>query len=120
MAKPIVTGYQGLMNPALPVVIAISGTDSAAFNTGGMALCGIILPAAFTGTSISFLVSDAIDGTFVPLKSTTSGTLLSYTVAQGNYCAVDPKDFQGVHFLKIKSGSSEAAARTLLCSLKGF
>lgn len=119
-AKPIVSGYQGLTNPALEVVIANGATESGAIPCAGMSLVGIILPAAFTGTALTFLVSDAVAGTYVPLHSTVSGTLLSYTVAQGKYCAIDPKDFYGVQFLKIKSGSAEGAARTLICSLKGF
>lgn len=115
-----VTGYQGFFNPSQPVVIANAGQESAAIDCGGFALCGILLPASFTGTALTFEVSNTIDGTFVALKSTLSGTALSYTVAQGTYAAIDPKDFQGVRFLKIKSGSTEGADRTLICSLKGF
>ncbi len=102
------------------VAILISQTKSAVMNCGGRALCGIKLPAAFTGTALSFEMSEAADGTFVPVKSTTSGSALSYTVAQGTYCAIDPKDFQGINFLKIVSGTTEIAARSLICSLKGF
>lgn len=114
------SGYQGQFNPAQSVVIASSATDSAAISCGGLVLCGVKLPATFTGTAISFLMCDTVDGTYVAVKSTTSGTALSYTVAQGTYCAIDPRDFQGISFLKIKSGSTEGAARTLVCSLKGF
>lgn len=120
MSSTVVTGYQGNAIPFRSVVIANGQQSSGAIDCGGMALCGILFPAAFTGTALTFEVSDAIDGTFVPLKSTTSGSALSYTVAQATYGAIDPKDFQGVRFLKVKSGSSEGAARTLKLSLKGF
>lgn len=119
-SQPFVTGYQGLFNPGTSTLIASGQQESAAINCGGMALCGIFLPAAFTGTTLTFEASQAIDGTFIAVKNTTSGTSLSYTVAANTYCALDPKDFQGIHFLKIKSGSSEAADRTLILSLKGF
>lgn len=115
-----VTGYQGNFNPNQSVGIANGQQVSAAISCGGLVLCGILLPAAFTGTALTFEVCNTLGGTYVPLNSTTSGTLLTYTVAQGTYCAIDPKDFQGVQYLKIKSGSSEGAARTLICSLKGF
>ncbi len=118
--KPLISGYQGILNPGLSVVIANTAQESEAINCGGMTLVGIMLPAAFTGTALTFEVSSTLAGTYVALKSTTSGTALSYTVAQGTYCAIDPKDFHGVQFLKIKSGSAEGAARTLICSLKGF
>lgn len=114
------SGYQGQLNPALSVPIANGQQESSAIDCGGFTLCGIILPAAFTGTALTFETCDTIGGTYLPIKSTTSGSALSYTVAQGTYAAIDPKDFQGVRFLKIKSGSAEAAARTLICSLKGF
>jgi hypothetical protein len=119
-AKPFVSGYQGLSNPGVAAVIPISTALSAAIPTGGMSLVGIFLPAALTGTTISFQACDTLAGTYVDVKSSTSGTLLSYTVAAGTYCAIDPKDFHGIQFLKIKSGSTELAARTLICTLKGF
>lgn len=49
-----------------------------------------------------------------------SNALVSMTVAQNRAYAVDPKNFQGVYFLKVKSGSAEVAARTLILSLKGI
>lgn len=114
------SGYQGEFNPALSTTIANGQTKSAVISTGGLALCGIILPAAFTGTTLTFEACDTAAGTFVPVKSTTSGTALSYTVAQGTFAAIDPKDFQGIAFLKIVSGSSEGALRTLKLAMKGF
>lgn len=119
-AKPIVSGYQGSTNPSATILIANGAQESAVISCGGMSLVGIILPAAFTGTALTFLASDAVDGTYVPVRVTTSGTALSYTVAQGTYVAIDPKDFYGVQFLKIRSGSAEAAQRTLICTLKGL
>lgn len=113
------SGYQGNFNPAQSVAIASGQTASAVIACSGFVLCGIQLPAAFTGTTLTFQAS--IDGTtFQPVYSTASGTALSYTVAQGHYVAVNPQDFQGVNYLKIVSGSSEGAARTLVCALKGF
>lgn len=113
------TGYQGNFNPGQPAVIADGQTASAAISLNGFVLCGIQVPAAFTGTAVSFQAS--VDGmTYQALHSTTSGTALSYTTAQGQFCAIDPKDFHGVNFLKIVSNASEGAARTLLCALKGF
>lgn len=113
------TGYQGQL-VSVPCTIANTAQESAAIDLAGFTLCGILLPAAFTGTAITFEVSDSLAGTFVALKSTTSGTALSYTVAQGTYAALDPKDFQGVNFLKLKSGTAEGADRALTLYAKGF
>ena len=112
--------FLGYFFPSKEVTILNTQTESGAIDTVGMALCGILLPAAFTGTAITFLVSDALGGTYVPLHSTISGTLLTYTVVAGKFYAIDPKDFQGVRFLKIKSGSAEGADRTVKLALKGI
>lgn len=120
MSKPYSSGYQGSFNSDFELTIPLSTQESNAIDCKGFVLCGILFPAAFTGTALTFEVSDAIDGTFVPLKSTTSGSALSYTVAGGQYNAIDPKDFEGVQFLKVKSGSAEAAARTLKCAMRGL
>lgn len=57
-------------------------------------------------------------GGFRPLYN--SSGQVSYTVAQGRSYAIDPKDFQGIPFLKLVSGSAELAPRTIICTLKGF
>lgn len=116
----ILTGYQGYFNPAVVTTIAASGATSAAVALGGFVPVGVYLPAAFTGTTLTFTACDTSGGTYLVLKSTTSGTSLSYTVVQGTYVALDPKDFQGVNFLKIVSGSTEGSTRTLKIAVKGF
>jgi hypothetical protein len=113
------TGYQGNFNPAQAVTIAISTTTSPAVDCGGFVLCGIQLPAVLTGTAISFLAS--ADGvTYQPLFNTTTGTLLSYTVTEATFQAINPQDFQGVNYFKIVSNETEVAARTFHCALRGF
>lgn len=114
-----ITGYQGIFSPDQSTSIANGQTKSAAIPTGGKTLCGIILPAAFTGVALTFEASSAVDGTFVPVKKA-DGSSLSYTVAQGTFVAIDPKDFYGIAFLKLVSGSAEGGARTVLCALKGI
>jgi hypothetical protein len=116
----LLSGFLGILNTAVSTTIAAAGTTSAAISTGGFSLCGVKLPAAFTGTAISFTMCDTVDGTYVPVKSTTSGSALSYTVAQGTYAALDPKDFQGIAFLKIVSNATEGSLRTLVLSMKGI
>lgn len=113
----ILHGYSGQLNPAVSVIIANAGTASSAINQGGFTLVGCQFPAAFTGTTVTFTASS--DGTnFFPVYN--SAGAVSYTIAQGRYYAFNSADLQGIHYLKIVSGSSEAAARTLICSLKGI
>jgi hypothetical protein len=97
--------------------IASGQQASSVIHTKGNSLCGILMPAAFTGTALTFLAS--VDGTnFFPIYNANGA--LSYSVAQGQYVAINPQDFYGVQYLKIQSGSAEAATRSLICSLKGI
>lgn len=101
-------------------IVLASSEKTAAINLKGLTLVGIMLPATFTGTSITFEASDAVDGTFVVVKAGTGGSSLSYTVAQNTWVALDPKDFYGLNFIKIVSGGNETADRTIVLSLKGL
>ena len=107
-------------NLSATATLLASSEKTAGINLKGLTLVGIKLPATFTGTAITFEASDSIDGTYVVVKATTSGTTLSYTVAQDTWVTLDPKDFYGLNYIKIVSGSDESANRTLILSLKGL
>jgi hypothetical protein len=101
------------------VAIANGQTSTAAIPTSGLSLVGVQLPAAFTGTTLTF--TGSVDGTtYQPVYSTTSGTALSYTVAQGHYVAIDPVAFYGLAYIKLVSGSAEGGARAFSVALKGL
>lgn len=114
----MLSGYGGILNQAQSVAIANGTTTTDVIPTGGFVPVGIELPAAFTGTTVTFTVASSATGTFQPLYN--SAGAVSYTVAQGRYIAIDPKDFYGVAFFKIVSGSSEGAARAFTVALRGF
>ena len=101
------------------VVIPDGETKSAAIALNGFALVGILI-GVLTGTGFTFEVSDAEDGTFVPMSAGTSGTALDYTVAQNTYAAIDPKDFLGVNFIKLVSDAQASGDETVTIMLKGL
>jgi hypothetical protein len=94
------------------ITIANGQTASAAIDLGGNTLVGLIIPAAFTGTALTFSASDAIDGTYSVVKGS-DGASVSYTVAQGTYVVIQPAVLAGIRFLKVISGSSEGGARVI-------
>ena len=114
----LISGYKGVFNNNQVATIPISSTTSNAIGLGGQELCGIQLPATLTGTSITFTVATTLGGTYQPLYN--SAGQVSYTVAGGRFIAINPADFYGVSFFKIVSGSTEIAARTLICATKGL
>jgi hypothetical protein len=98
------------------VTIASSGTESAAVDLRGMTLCGFYLPAALTGTAVSFKAS--IDNsTFVTVEDG-FGNTVSKTVSASKAIILNPSDFAGIQYLKLVSNATEAAERTITLALR--
>jgi len=98
------------------VTIAQSGTDSSELRVGfRSSVVGIVTPAALTGTAVTFKAS--VDGaTFVPVYN--EGTQYSVNVGTSRYVALNQSVLRGIQSLKIVSGSSEAAERTIQVVMK--
>lgn len=86
-----------------PAAIANGNSQSDVINVAPLVPVGIILPAAWTAASLTFLVS--VDGTtFYPLQDM-SGEV-SVTVTAGQYVALDPAIFIGIISMKLRSGTA--------------
>jgi len=93
--------------------ISANASISSGVQTNGLLLSGIVFPAAMTGTAITFDFS--YDGTTWHDVHETDNTEVSYTISPGNVVRVDPSGwaFAAAGFLRVVSGSSEAADRTI-------
>lgn len=97
------------------VTIASGATASDGVYLVGQTLCGFCLPAAFTGTAVTFQTSP--DGvTYQTLYDSTNATI-GATVTQGRNYALNPANFAGYAYVKIVSGAAEGAARTVTLML---
>jgi hypothetical protein len=97
--------------------IANGATTSSAISVRSYSLFQLLLPAAFTGTTITFTTSGDYAGTYQALYDNT-GTAVSLTVAAGRNLDL-PSALASSAFFKIVSGSAEGAARTLSIVCKG-
>ena len=93
--------------------VSADNSNSTAAQCDGLLLSGIEFPAAMTGSNVTFDLSYD-GGTWVDVVET-DGTEVSYSVSAGNVVRVDPSGwaFASLGFLRIVSGSSEAADRTI-------
>jgi len=91
--------------------IATSGTVSSAVDFRAAAFGGIALPAAFTGTALTFQVS--ADNTTYQALNDRYGAAVSMTVAQGKSYPL-PTELAGWPWFKIVSGSTEGGNRTIV------
>lgn len=92
--------------------IPASGTTSDAITVPARkTLVGMQLPAAMTGTAMTFQQSTDGGATWVNVYN--ESTAYSITFAASRYHALNPQVFHGVSLLRIVSGSTEASSRAV-------
>lgn len=73
----------------------------------GMLLVGIVVPATFDGTKLTFQVGADPGATFYNFYKD-DGTEFQMTVAASSHVRVIPEDFAGVFYLRVRAGTSGA------------
>ena len=111
------TNYTQERLEEVTATIAISTTTSDAIDCLGKVLVGLIMPAAFTGTTLTIQVS-MDKTTFQPFYNT-SGSAVSITVGVDRHIGIVPADFAGARWFKLV-GSSQAAEREITVILRGM
>lgn len=89
-----------------------AGTTSDALHLGDSAVLGLELPATFSGTTLVIHGCSTSGGTFAALQDK-DATAYSVTVAANKRIYIDPLVTAGWPWIKLVSGSSEAAGRTV-------
>ena len=104
--------FQILTQADLTATIASIGTTSEAIDLMGCELVGLHLPSSFTGTTIKITTAPTLGGTYQNVLS--GGSDYTLAVAQGKYVPIENLAIlAGCRFIKIVSGSSEAAERVI-------
>lgn len=101
----------GVMPNEQTVIIASGQTASATIDCRKQQLVGFYTPAALTGTTWSLQSSHDGVNFFTALDE---GDTYSKPMAASRYISVKPSLTAGMQFVKIVSGSTEAAQRSLV------
>lgn len=88
-------------------VIAVGQTTSNAVQVYGTTLLAFITPSNLTASNFTFLVSDSIDGTFIPLKDMNTGIALQSQAGTSSQYATQPSDFASVGFIKFVGNTAQ-------------
>ena len=103
------------------VTITSGSTESTVFDMSNKLIAGLIFPASYEGGNVTFLGSDLVDGTFVPVYDS-NGAVVIATATASQFVALVGNTLQAVAnvpFLKIKSGSAVGADRVVKIVAKG-
>jgi hypothetical protein len=93
-------------NFTLFTAVIVSGESlSAVVDLAGLTLAGIEMPATWTAASLTFQVAASAALAAANLYDEL-GSEYTATAAQGHFIAINPADFAGIKWLRVRSGSS--------------
>lgn len=96
----------------IPATWTSTGTTSAAIHIGDSAVLGIEMPATFSGNTLAIHAASSSGGTFSAIEL--DGFTNPITgIAANDRISLDPLVTAGWPWIKLVSGSSEAAGRTV-------
>lgn len=104
--------FQARLCNDIVVEIADSATTSSVADLNGTSLVGILIPAGFNGTAITFQVSSDNETYYNYYNA--AGTLVSVTVAASRAVGFQATDFAGFRFLKVVAGTSQTGPSELI------
>lgn len=100
------------------VTIANGATTSSALDLSTNGFVGFIMPAAFTGTAVTF--TGSIDNSTFTALYNSDNSAFSITVSAARYYCLWPADFLGMRYVKIVSNATEGGARTITVITRSF
>lgn len=87
-----------------------AGAISELVKIPGVTLCGLYIPAGFSGTSVKILATYSPDNVAgIPVADSTGLADLSVPVSAGRYVALDYTKLVGVEAFQLQSSTTEAA-----------
>lgn len=98
--------YSPNLNFDKPVTIGDGETISSAVDIFGTSVVGVIVPAGFAGTEITFLAATTESGNYYAVKNS-SDSAVTLTCQADAYYVFYPSDLAGVRYLKLVAGTTQ-------------
>ena len=100
--------------------ILINDTTSDVVPLRARMVVGFIMPAAFTGTTITFTGCATVDGTFVGIRDSNNNPVSVTVVVSTGYglSGAEADAVAAFPFIRLVSGSTEVAARSITVLMK--
>ena len=111
---PVTLTRCGYTAPAAQTLVTIATDDdlTPAIDITGASFGGLLIPATVNGTSLSFTVSNAVDGTFYPLNDVDNASI-ALTITSATAAAVAlPAELFAFNFFKIVCATAQSTTDT--------
>ena len=112
MSQPSSSQWQSVTTSDNSATIAVGQTTSNAVDLQGTSLTGLNIPANFSGTQLTFQVSN--DGVNFGNYRNTSNALITITVTPGSAIGIVPSDFASWRYIKFISGTTQATTNAII------
>ncbi len=112
--------FQAIDSYDLIAVIPNGTAVSQQIDLAGNSLCGLFIPASFTGTTIKISVATASGGAAsIVQKDEVGGGDYTITVATGKYVPItNLAILAGARFITLTSSANEAASRSITLAVR--
>lgn len=112
--------FQAIDSYDLVAVISNGTSASQQIDLAGNSLCGLFIPASFTGTSIKLSVATTSGGAASVLqKDEVGGGDYTISVSTGKYVPISNLSIlAGVRFITLISSANEAAERSITLAVR--
>ncbi len=97
----------GSMFTTMTATIANGASLSSVVDLAGLALVGIEMPAAWTAANLTFQAAASASANVANFYDEMGGEFTA-SAAASRYIKIDPADFAGIKYLKVRSGTSGA------------
>ena len=98
----------------IAITIAAGQNTSNAVQVYGTTLLGFITPSNLTATSFTFLTSNSLNGTYIPLKDMKTGSSLQSQAGTSSQYATQPADFASVGFIKFVANTTQLTSDAII------
>lgn len=111
---PISSQTQQKLCYDVQLTIADGERASNAVDVAGTTILAFITDSHLAATGFTFLVSNALTGTYVTLKDMATGNALAPLCGPSAQYATQPADFASVEYLKIEANAAQSGSDSVI------
>jgi hypothetical protein len=96
-------------------ITIVDGDDtSEAIDLRGTSIVAILTDSAWDGSTLTFLAASSLTGTYKQVVDSSTGSVVTVTIAANKYGLTLPADLAGMQYCKVVSSATQSGANTII------